>query len=121
MKKLFLTLVAALLLTSAAYAAEVSDPVKIAVIDTGISTAAIENDRIAEGYNYVCPGDGTEDKIGHGTAVAGLIVGSPALNVEGVCPEAVLVPLVYSSMNEVGTAVKGDTAMVAQCVYDAEV
>lgn len=118
MKKLLLSLLLSLTLTSAAYAAEVR-PVRVAVIDTGISTAAIEAEHLTEGRNYIRPQDSTEDKLGHGTAIAGILVGSEAVGVEGVCPSAVLVPLVYAARDETGAAVKGKTDMAAQAIYDA--
>ncbi|MEG2177192.1 MAG: S8 family serine peptidase, partial [Oscillibacter sp.] len=71
------------------------------------------------GDNYIRPQDGTEDKIGHGTAIAGILVGSDAAGVPGICPEAQLVPLVYYSQDEGGKTVKGNTAMVAQMLFDA--
>lgn len=118
MKKLVLSLLLSLALTSAAYAAEVS-PIRVAVIDTGVSTAAIEAEHLAPGRNYIRPQDSTEDKLGHGTAIAGILVGSEAAGVEGLCPEAVLVPLVYATRDENGRTVKGKTDMAAQAVYDA--
>lgn len=118
MKKLFLTILTVLLLTSAAHAAE-GEGLCVAVIDTGVSTAAVSPDRLAEGCNYIRPQDGTEDKLGHGTAVSAIIVGSAAARVQGICPTATLVPLVYGSENEQGLEVRGDTAMVAQAIYDA--
>ena len=62
---LFLCLLCAL--CPPAMAAE--DGIRIAVIDTGISTTAVDPARIAPGNNYIRPQDGTEDKLGHGTAV----------------------------------------------------
>ena len=49
--------------------------VKIAVIDTGISTSAIDSEKIGQGYNYIEDNEDTEDLIGHGTAIAGILVG----------------------------------------------
>lgn len=103
----------------AAFAAETDRPIRVAVIDTGISPVAIPAENLAEGHNYVRPQDDTQDKLGHGTAVAGLIVGNQALGVEGVCPDAVLVPLVYASLDESGGDVKGRTDLAAQAIYDA--
>lgn len=73
------------------------EDVRVAVIDTGISSAAISAENLAEGQNYILPNNSTEDDIGHGTAVAGIIVGSETAGVEGLCPAAELVPLVYYS------------------------
>jgi hypothetical protein len=46
------------------------DPVVIGIIDTGISTNAIDSDHILEGKNYLDPSLSTDDSYGHGTAVA---------------------------------------------------
>ena len=117
MKRWLLTILTLLLLTLPAHAAE--GGVRVAVIDTGISTAAISPDSIGEGVNYIRPQDDTEDKLGHGTAVSAIIVGSEAARIEGICPTAELVPLVTASKDETGEQVRGDTAMVAQAIYDA--
>ena len=117
MKRWLLTILTLLLLTLPAHAAE--DGVRVAVIDTGISTAAVSPDSIAEGINYIRPQDDTEDKLGHGTAVSAIIVGSEAAPVTGICPTAQLVPLVTTSKDDEGKQVRGDTAMVAQAIYDA--
>ena len=117
MKRWLLTILTLLLLTLPAHAAE--EGVRVAVIDTGISTAAVSPDSIAEGINYIRPQDETQDKLGHGTAVSAIIVGSEAARITGICPTAELVPLVTTSKDEEGKQVRGDTAMVAQAIYDA--
>ena len=94
-KRLFPILAALLLLTSAAQAAEreaaaETAPVRVAVIDSGISTEAVSAERIAAGYNYIRPQDDTEDKLGHGTAVAAIIAGSEKARITGICPTAAL-------------------------------
>lgn len=76
--------------------------VRIAVIDTGVSTAAIDPARLTEGHNYMDPTASTEDLIGHGTEVTSMIVGSDSAGVQGICPEAVIIPLVYRTLNEEG-------------------
>lgn len=114
-----ISIIIVLSISTAAFAQHTPDPVRIAVIDTGISTVAIDSSRIIEGYNYIRPQDGTEDRIGHGTAIAGILIGSEAGDAEGICPNAVLVPLVYAAKDEMGKTVKGDTSMVAQAIYDA--
>ena len=117
-KRLFPILAALLLLASAAQAAE-AEEIRVAVIDSGISVEAVSAERIAAGYNYIRPQDDTGDKLGHGTAVAAIIVGSEKARVTGICPTAALVPLVYCSANGEGREVSGGTAMTAQAVYDA--
>ena len=114
----FAVVLTVMLLTVSALAAE-SEPVRVAVIDTGISTAAISEKNLDVGRNYILPNTSTEDTVGHGTAVAAIIAGSEAAGVTGLCPEAVLVPLVYYSKNGDDTAVKGDLPMLAQIIRDA--
>ena len=103
MKKLLLTILTMLLLTTASFAA---DGVRVAIIDTGISTVTVDPARIEGGKNYIRPQDGLEDKLGHGTAVAAIIVGSEAARMEGICPTVTLVPMVYATLDERCT---GDT------------
>jgi len=119
MKRWLLTiLILVLLLPGAAYAAE-PESVRIAIIDTGISTAAVDPERIADGFNYIRPEDDLEDKLGHGTAVSAIIVGSGPARVAGICPTATLVPLIYATKDENGAQIRGNTGMVAQAIYDA--
>jgi minor extracellular protease Epr len=111
-----------LLLPLAAYGAEEKAgpvPVRIAVIDTGISDRSIDQSHVAEGYNYILPGESTVDKIGHGTAIASIIVGSEKAGITGLCPEAVLVPLVFYSLDENGKIIKGSTTLLAKIIRDA--
>ena len=76
MKKalIFLILLLTIFTTEAAFAASV----KIGVIDTGVTQKEhiLDSSRILEGKNYVSEHDGTEDKVGHGTRVASLILGT---------------------------------------------
>lgn len=117
--RLFLTtLIISIFLSLPALGAE-SEPVRIAVIDTGISSVAIDEKNLDEGRNYILSGANTEDTVGHGTAVAAIIAGSKTAGVNGLCPEAVLVPLVYYSKNGNDSAVKGDLPMLAQIIRDA--
>ena len=96
-----------------------AEPIRIAVIDTGISADAIDQKNIDEGYNYILSNTSTGDTIGHGTAVAAIIAGSGTAGVTGLCPDAVLVPLVYYSKSDDNNAVKGDLPMLAQIIRDA--
>lgn len=93
--------------------------VRIAVIDTGISTVSISKSRLAKGKNYIDPSAGTEDKVGHGTAVAGILVGAEKQGLKGIAPDAVLVPLVCTTLGTDGKAVSGSCAVWAQAVRDA--
>jgi len=96
-----------------------AEPIRIAVIDTGISADAIDQKNIDEGYNYILSNTSTGDTIGHGTAVAAIIAGSGTAGVTGLCSDAVLVPLVYYSKSDDNNAVKGDLPMLAQIIRDA--
>ena len=118
--------------TQAEAAAETA-PVRVAIIDSGISTGAVSVERIAAGSNYIRPQDDTEDKLGHGTAVAAIIAGSEAAKLSGLCTEVQLVPLVCCTADQDGRELRGNaalaaqdgrevsggTAMTAQAVYDA--
>lgn len=116
-RKLILA-VLALLLVPNVYASG-SEEIRIAIIDTGISTTAVSAERIAAGKNYILPQEDTEDQLGHGTAVASVIVGSESAQVTGICPAATLVPLVYSSRSAAGKDVQGGGDMLSQIIYDA--
>ena len=121
MKKVLLTILItlALLVPSAAAQAAEDEEIRVAVIDTGISTVAVSPDNILPGKNYVLSGGDTEDKLGHGTAVSAIIVGSEAARITGICPGAKLVPLVTATKDENGATVQGDTAMAAKAIRDA--
>lgn len=108
-----------MLLGSTCAAAEERRPVRIAVIDTGISTVAISEDHLMEGANYIIPEQDTQDRDGHGTAVASIIVGSESAGVAGICPEAVLVPLVHIDYTSDGKKKVADRDVIAQMIRDA--
>lgn len=92
-KRIGMTAVLVLLaLTVFAYAAEA--PVRIAFLDSGISTKHLDTAQVAAGENFVFPSRDTDDRIGHGTATAGLVLGSAELGIKGVSPTAAAVPLV---------------------------
>lgn len=85
-------------------------PVRVAVIDTGISTEAILQKNIAEGKNYVNTEQSTEDTYGHGTAVASIILSD--------APDTQLVPLV-SSVYEDGKIKQVENDTLAEMIRDA--
>lgn len=123
----------------------VKTTVRIAIIDSGLSSAVINPDNILPGRNMILPEQDAEDRIGHGTACAAFIVGSEAARITGNCPEALLVPLVYTDIIEgapdeaqedgkvtpdeveesgkntptPGTQVIGEISLVAQAVREA--
>ncbi len=96
----------------------VTDGIKVALIDTGISSKAIDEKRILQGYNYVSGTSDTEDRINHGTAVASIIVGCTSAGVEGIAHNAYLIPLVVT--DKVDGATRGVTPdVLAQAIRDS--
>lgn len=92
--------------------------VRIAIIDTGISAHAIDPARIAPGLNLVAPDSGTDDRIGHGTALAGILVGLKDQQT-GILPGAALVPLVCVTLDAQDKPVNGGPDKLAQAVRTA--
>ncbi|NLY96859.1 MAG: S8 family serine peptidase [Clostridiaceae bacterium] len=94
--------------------------VRIALIDTGVSLKYIDESRIAEGKNYVFPDKSTNDLLGHGTALAGMILGSEKLNLKGIAKEAENVPLVYYTRYIAGgISINGGIEAICKAIYDA--
>ncbi len=93
--------------------------IRIGVIDTGVmeTYAGLLNAQIENGRNYVFPEQGRGDKIGHGTRVTSLILGTES--VQGSAPGAIVVPLVYQSRYPSGVIKNGGTALLAQAMRDA--
>jgi len=120
-KKLVCVLLIVLLFSQPVFASELPAGayVKIAVIDTGISVEAINTGLIAEGYNYINENNDTDDKIGHGTAVAGIISGSLSPVLSEAATGIKLVPLVIQTMDENGNMQKGNTDLIARAIKEA--
>ena len=95
------------------------EPVRIAFIDTGISAMNLDAAHIGEGKNYALPEYDTSDRIGHGTATAGMVLGAAELGVTGVFPEAVVIPLVVVDRYPAGTQANGGTEALCQALRDA--
>lgn len=93
--------------------------VRIAFLDSGISQKHLDGSRIAEGENFVFPLHDTNDRIGHGTATAGVVLGSEELELKGTCPTAVLVPLVCRDTFPTGEAVSADAEALAAAIRAA--
>ncbi|WP_116041499.1 type VII secretion-associated serine protease mycosin [Amycolatopsis palatopharyngis] len=80
-------------------------PVKVAVIDTGVTPHPFFQGRVEPGADYVKnvpPGPGLEDCDGHGTEVAGIIAANPTnpeIGFTGVAPDASIVSIRQSSQN----------------------
>lgn len=117
MKKVWILLALIMIFTEAAHAASV----KIGVIDTGITEKEniLDSSRILEGKNYILEQDGTEDKIGHGTRVAGLILGTLDDAIRSPSRESQIVPLVYYSAYESGVVINGGIEAICSAIYDA--
>lgn len=94
-------------------------PVKIALIDTGISKYAINEKYIGSGHNYVTNDDNTMDNLGHGTAVAGIIVGSEKAGITGVVDNVLLIPLVCSTLDDDEKTQFVDISTLSQMIRDA--
>ena len=67
--------------------------------------------RVGKGKNYALSDRDTADVLGHGTALAGLILDT--------APDAVLVPLVYCTKTAAGKYVQCSVGTVAQIIRDA--
>ena len=121
MKKLisFLLTLSLILSVSPTVLAKETDSIRIAVIDTGVSTAAIDPNCLEKGQNYADPNASTEDLIGHGTEVTSIIVGSKSAGVEGICPEATIIPLVYRSNDQKGEQILISMTEVGRIIRNA--
>lgn len=70
------------------------DVVTVAVIDTGVSLPSAFKDQVLAGLNVVHPNQDASDQQGHGTAVAGIIL--------GIAPNARILPVMVADQG-VGT------------------
>ena len=93
--------------------------VRIAFIDSGISTKHIDASKVAQGCNYVFPESDTQDRVGHGTATAGLVLGAADQDVPGVYPDAIAVPLVVVDVYPSGSVKNGGPEALIRAIYDA--
>ena len=94
------------------------EEVIIALLDTGVSTTAIESGSLLQGHNYVTGTDDTEDHINHGTAVASVILGCESAGIEGAAPDISVVPLVIADKVE-GETVTATPQVLAQAIRDS--
>ena len=67
--------------------------IRVGVLDSGIAPHADIVGSLAEGWNYINDSADTDDELGHGTSVAGLIAGRSEEGFIGVAPDVTLVPL----------------------------
>ena len=95
-----------------------SDGIVIAILDTGISTVAIEGARLLSGYNYVLSSEDTEDRINHGTAVASVILGCESAGIEAQADDIPVVPLVITDKVD-GEVTSVSPDVLAQAIRDS--
>ncbi|GGV00079.1 type VII secretion-associated serine protease [Streptomyces albospinus] len=96
------------LLTNQMWASGKGKGIKVGVIDTGIDAGNKQlQDAIGgAGRTYVKDGKATQDKVGHGTKVAGIIAARPqsTSGFYGLAPEATVIPYQQTSDEQAGTA-----------------
>jgi len=94
------------------------EEVIVALLDTGVSTTAIQSDSLLSGHNYVTDTDDTEDRINHGTAVVSVILGCESAGIEAQASDIPVVPLVITDkVNGEVTSVSPD--VLAQAIRDS--
>ena len=88
-------------------------PVTVAVVDTGIDedNPALDYTRVLPGKSYVEGEKSCNDKIGHGTAVAGII--------QRYAPKARIAPLMYYTAYASGVPRNGGIPAICKAIYDA--
>jgi minor extracellular protease Epr len=99
------------------------DTVRIALIDTGIQNNShyLDYTKIEPGYNYAVEYEDTNDLVGHGTRLAGLILGGRSNKsiINGIAPNVILIPLVYYSKYPSGVPINGGLSAICKAIYDA--
>jgi len=124
MKKVFLFGLMLLILTGCASqiseeeVVNVEEEVVIALIDTGVTTGAINGEHVLDGYNYVNDSTETSDTVNHGTAIASIILGSKNADIESYAPDSYVVPLVVMSKNQ-GKLSSGGAEALTKAIYDS--
>lgn len=115
-KRFFAMMLCVLLLCGQSVCAE---GVRIGFLDSGVSVKHIAAEGVATGENMVFPTRDTDDRIGHGTATAGIVLGSEKLGLNGVCPSAVVVPLVCFDVYPTGIEAPADVKYMAAAIRAA--
>ncbi len=120
MKRLLLLCFTAVLLLSgcAPQPPEDDGKITVALVDTGISTTAIQSELLLPGYNYILDSEDTQDRVNHGTAVASILAGCETAQVEAQAPFAYLVPLVVADKVD-GALQQIEADLLAQVIRDA--
>jgi type VII secretion-associated serine protease mycosin len=84
--------------------------VRVAVIDSGVDTANPQlHGRVVPGLDLLRNSDGTQDCVGHGTGVAGIIAAVPRAGVgfTGLAPGVTIVPVRVSEQENIGGKATG--------------
>ncbi len=92
--------------------------IRIALIDTGIATDVIGEQNIMQGYNYVSDSQDTQDRVGHGTSVAGILLGSSVTDNQPLIQGITVVPLVIQDEID-GEVITASQDVLAKSIYDA--
>lgn len=95
------------------------EAIRIGFLDSGISLKHLDAAQVEPGENFALPTRDTADRIGHGTATAGLVLGSSELGLTGLCPTAVAVPLVCYDLYPSGVTASGTGADMARAIRAA--
>ncbi|GAA3166303.1 MULTISPECIES: type VII secretion-associated serine protease mycosin [Streptomyces] len=113
------------LMTQQLWADTKGQGVRVAVIDTGIDAG---NDQIkpaigSGGQTFVKGGKPTEDRVGHGTKVAGIIAAQPrpSSGFYGLAPRAKVIPFQQTDQEKPGTADSLAKAINAAVAADVQI
>lgn len=97
--------------------------IKIALIDSGIreSDPRIDKEKILEGKNYVFEEAGTNDLLGHGTAVTSIILGAALedMKIASIAEHISVVPLVCFSRYPSGVLANSGMDGLCKAIVDA--
>jgi len=112
-KKIIALILIVLIMPVMAVKAEEEKVIRIAIIDSGIDedNPLLDYSKIAPGKSYIEEVSSCDDKIGHGTAIAGII--------QSYAPDAYLVPLMYYSRRPSGVPANGGVEAICKAIYDA--
>ncbi len=110
-------------LTDAAPEGTDAAEIKIALIDSGIreSDPRINKEKIMEGKNYVFEEAGTNDLLGHGTAIASIVLGAASENMKiaAISEHVSVVPLVCFSRYSSGVPANCGINGLCRAIVDA--
>lgn len=87
--------------------------VRVAVIDSGIDedNTLLDHSKILRAKSYVKGETSCNDRIGHGTAIAGII--------QQYAPDALIAPLMYYTAYHSGVPRNGGVPAICEAIYDA--